>query len=59
MVGTEKSQDNFSKETYVMWINLMLGLTDKEIEELNQLDERKLRFKYKMALTEKSDEMFE
>lgn len=59
MVGTEKSQDNFSKETYVMWINLMLGLTDKEIEELNQLDERKLRFKYKMALTEKSEEMFE
>lgn len=59
MVDTEKTKDNFSKETYVMWINLMLGLTDKEIEELNQLDERKLRFKYKMALTEKSDEMFE
>lgn len=50
-------QDNFSKSMYIMLIDLMIGLTDLEIEELKKLDERKLRFKYKMALTEKTDEM--
>lgn len=52
-----ENQDNFSKDTYIMLIDLMIGLTDLEIEELKTLDERKLRFKYKMALTEKTDEM--
>lgn len=51
------NQDNFSKDTYIMLIDLMIGLTDLEVEELKTLDERKLRFKYKMALTEKTDEM--
>ncbi len=52
-----ENQDNFSKDTYIMLIDLMIGLTDLEVEELKTLDERKLRFKYKMALTEKTDEM--
>ncbi|HBI1188014.1 TPA: hypothetical protein ACF9H0_002424 [Staphylococcus aureus] len=56
IVDNEK-HDNFSKDTYIMLIDLMIGLTDLEIEELKTLDERKLRFKYKMALTEKTDEM--
>ncbi|HDE9869349.1 TPA: hypothetical protein PD879_002472 [Staphylococcus aureus] len=56
IVNNEK-QDNFSKDTYIMLIDLMIGLTDLEVEELKTLDERKLRFKYKMALTEKTDEM--
>lgn len=56
IVDNEK-HDNFSKDTYIMLIDLMIGLTDLEVEELKTLDERKLRFKYKMALTEKTDEM--
>lgn len=56
IVNNEK-QDNFSKDTYIILIDLMIGLTDLEVEELKTLDERKLRFKYKMALTEKTDEM--
>lgn len=52
-----ENQDNFSKDTYIMLIDLMIGLTDLEVEELKTLDERKLKFKYKMALTEKTDEM--
>ncbi len=58
MLDTEVlEKDNFTKEIYVMLIDLMIGLNDEEVEELLQLDVRKLRFKYKMALTEKTDEM--
>ncbi|BBD87463.1 MULTISPECIES: hypothetical protein [Staphylococcus] len=58
MLNTEVlEKDNFTKEIYVMLIDLMIGLNDEEVEELLQLDVRKLRFKYKMALTEKTDEM--
>lgn len=56
-IEDNEKQDNFSKDTYIMLIDLMIGLTDLEVEELKTLDERKLRFKYKMALTEKTDEM--
>lgn len=56
---TEKIEDNFSKETYIELINLMLGLNEKELMEVKKLDKRKLRFKYKMALTQKSDELYE
>ncbi|MEZ7619431.1 hypothetical protein [Staphylococcus epidermidis] len=56
---TEKIKDNFSEETYIELINLMLGLNEQELMEVKKLDKRKLRFKYKMALTQKTDELYE
>lgn len=35
----------------------MLGLSDKEKQKLKEMDKRKVEFKYKLALTEKTDEM--
>ncbi|MEB7678010.1 hypothetical protein NGB25_12955 [Staphylococcus saprophyticus] len=45
------------KETMIEWIDLMLGLTKKEKEDLFDMDVRKVEFRFKMALTEKTDEM--
>ncbi|HCV8805764.1 TPA: hypothetical protein OWU81_002675 [Staphylococcus aureus] len=46
-----------TKETLVDLIDLMIGLTDNERETLLNMDMRKIKFRYKMALTEKTDEM--
>lgn len=46
-----------TKETLVDLIDLMIGLTDNERETLLNMDMRKIEFRYKMALTEKTDEM--
>ena len=45
------------KETYIVWIDMMIGLTEKEKQRLYEMDDRKVEFRYKMALTEKTDEM--
>lgn len=45
------------KVTLVDLIDLMVGLTDNERETLLNMDMRKIEFRYKMALTEKTDEM--
>ncbi|EJG0093186.1 MULTISPECIES: hypothetical protein [Staphylococcaceae] len=45
------------KETLIDLIDLMVGLTDNERETLLNMDMRKIEFRYKMALTEKTDEM--
>ena len=45
------------KETMIEWIDLMLGLTKNEKEDLFDIDVRKVEFRFKLALTEKTDEM--
>ncbi|EJD5651480.1 TPA: hypothetical protein PEV65_002560 [Staphylococcus aureus] len=45
------------KETLIDLIDLMVGLTDNEREILLNMDMRKIEFRYKLALTEKTDEM--
>lgn len=45
------------KETLIDLIDMMIGLTEKERQSLLQVDDRKVEFRYKMALTEKTDEM--
>ncbi|HDZ8780157.1 TPA: hypothetical protein RUV46_002694 [Staphylococcus aureus] len=45
------------KETLIDLIDLMVGLTDNERERLLSMDMRKIEFRYKLALTEKTDEM--
>lgn len=45
------------KETMIEWIDLMIGLTKKEKEDLCNMDMRKVEFRFKLALTEKTDEM--
>lgn len=46
-----------SKATLIDLINLMIGLTDEEINKLHEMDKRKVEFRYKLALTQKTDEM--
>ncbi|WP_204177986.1 MULTISPECIES: hypothetical protein [unclassified Staphylococcus] len=46
-----------NKECLIELIDLMLGLTDNEKDDLYDMDMRKVEFRYKMALTEKTDEM--
>lgn len=45
------------KDTLISLIDLMLGLTPNERKILEKSDKRKVEFKYKLALTEKTDEM--
>lgn len=45
------------KEVLIDLIDLMIGLTETEKQRLYKMDERKVEFRYKMALTEKTDEM--
>lgn len=45
------------KETLIDLIDLMVGLTENERQRLLKMDNRKVEFRYKMALTEKTDEM--
>lgn len=52
-----KDVNDLPKETYIELIDIMIGLTPKEIEEFKKMEYRKVKFKYKMALTEKTDEM--
>lgn len=52
-----KNNENVQRETYIEWINVMIGLSDLERECLYNEDIRTIRFKYKMALQEKSDEL--
>ncbi|MCE5086073.1 hypothetical protein [Mammaliicoccus sciuri] len=45
------------KEALIDLIDLMVGLTDKERERLLNMDMSKIELRYKLALTEKTDEM--
>ncbi|WP_323703562.1 hypothetical protein P3T86_14000 (plasmid) [Staphylococcus nepalensis] len=45
------------KETLIDLIDLMVGLTPNEKRILINSEKRKVEFRYKMALTEKTDEM--
>ncbi|HCW7827916.1 TPA: hypothetical protein PPW44_002566 [Staphylococcus aureus] len=47
-----------NKETLVCLIDVMIGLTNNEKQQLLNMDKRKVEFRYKMALTEKTDELF-
>lgn len=46
-----------NKQTLIDLIDLMIGLTSNERKTLLEMDKRKVEFRYKMALTEKTDEM--
>ncbi|WP_281512352.1 hypothetical protein [Mammaliicoccus vitulinus] len=46
-----------TKETLIDLIDLMVGLTPNERRTLMNMEKRKVEFHYKMALTEKTDEM--
>ncbi|MDW4130287.1 hypothetical protein QI229_13270 [Staphylococcus saprophyticus] len=46
-----------TKETLIDLIDLMIGLTEDERKSLLNMEKRKVEFRYKMALTEKTDEM--
>jgi len=50
-------QDNFSKDTYISYIDLMLGLTKKEIERLEDKTLEEVRHEYNMAFLQNSDEL--
>ncbi|HCY8983427.1 TPA: hypothetical protein O2C08_002711 [Staphylococcus aureus] len=51
------SKQIIDKERLIGLIDMMIGLTKKEKQSLYQMDKRKVEFRYKMALTEKTDEM--
>lgn len=51
------NDETVQRETYIEWINVMIGLTDLEKKRLYSEDIRTIRFKYKMALQEKTDEL--
>ncbi|HCX2553858.1 TPA: hypothetical protein OZJ13_002675 [Staphylococcus aureus] len=51
------SKQIIDKETLIGLIDMMIGLTEKERQRLLEMDNRKVEFRYKMALTEKTDEM--
>ncbi|HFL3401723.1 hypothetical protein [Staphylococcus simulans] len=45
------------KKFLISIIDVMVGLTNEEKKELENLDIRKVELKYKLVLTEKTDEM--
>lgn len=45
------------KKALIALIDMMIGLSDSERQSLLNMDNRKVEFRYKMALTEKTDEM--
>lgn len=46
-----------NKETLIDLIDMMIGLTEIERKRLSDMEMRKVEIRYKMALTEKTDEM--
>lgn len=48
-----------TKEYLISLIDMMVGLTKKEKQNLAKMDLRKIEFKYKLVLTEKTDEMLD
>lgn len=53
----QEEQDNFTKENYITCINLMLGLTKKEIERLEAKSLKEVKKAYRLALLENTDEL--
>lgn len=53
----QEEQDNFTKENYITCINLMLGLSKKEIEKLEVKSLEEVKKAYKLALLENTDEL--
>lgn len=50
-------KENFDKEALIDLIDMMIGLTANERKRLSEMEMRKVAIRYKMALTEKTDEM--
>ncbi|CAC8343975.1 TPA: hypothetical protein O0245_001348 [Staphylococcus aureus] len=46
-----------NKETLIDLIDMMIGLTEIERKRLSEMEMRKVEIRYKMALSEKTDEM--
>ncbi|MDK7284325.1 hypothetical protein [Staphylococcus pettenkoferi] len=55
---TQEIEDNFTKENYITCIDLMLGLTQKEVERLENKSIEEVRKAYNLALLENTDELF-
>lgn len=53
----ETVEEQREKEQYIAIIDMCIGLTDNEAKELRRMELRKVAFKYKLVLTEKTDEM--
>lgn len=53
----ETIEEQREKEQYIAIIDMCIGLTDNEVKELRRMELRKVAFKYKLVLTEKTDEM--
>lgn len=53
----ETIEEQREKEQYIAIIDMCIGLTDNEAKELRCMELRKVAFKYKLVLTEKTDEM--
>ncbi|AIR83900.1 MULTISPECIES: hypothetical protein [Staphylococcus] len=49
--------EKVQRETYIEWIEMIIGLNDLERECLCNEDIRKMRFRYKMTLQEKTVEI--
>ena len=52
-----KEAETIEKENYITWINICVGLSDNEEQQLRSMDLRGVRVKYRMALQEKTNEM--
>lgn len=51
-----ENNDNFSKETYISYINIMVGLTPKELERLKSKSYEEVKHTYQMTALQNSDE---
>jgi peroxiredoxin family protein len=51
--------ENVSKDNYIEWIELMIGLSNEERNKLENEDIRACRMKYKMTLLSHSEQLEE
>ncbi|HAR3823577.1 MULTISPECIES: hypothetical protein [Staphylococcus] len=57
MLNNQEEAFIMNKETLIDLIDMMIGLTEIERKRLSEMEMRKVEIRYKMALTEKTDEM--
>ncbi|EOB8999706.1 hypothetical protein G6X62_12655 [Staphylococcus aureus] len=57
MLNNQEEAFIMNKETLIDLIDMMIGLTEIERKRLSEMEMRKVEIRYKMALSEKTDEM--
>lgn len=57
MLNNQEEAFIMNKETLIDLIDMMIGLTEIERKRLSEMEMRKVEIRYKMTLTEKTDEM--